>query len=63
MSTLGASVLVNGDGSLTYDPTGVAVLQDLATGTAATDTFTYTITDPFGLFDTATVVVTVEGRE
>lgn len=44
-SAYGASVVVNSDGSFTYDPTGSAQLQDLDEGQWVTDTFTYTATD------------------
>jgi autotransporter-associated beta strand protein/VCBS repeat-containing protein len=44
-SAYGASVVVNSDGSFTYDPTGSAELQDLDEGQWVTDTFTYTVTD------------------
>lgn len=55
-SVNGATVMVNADGSFTYDPTGSAALQQLDEGQIlAFDTFTYTITDattpPDGLMD------------
>jgi VCBS repeat-containing protein len=46
------TVVINGDGTVTYTPT-------VATWTG-TDTFTYTITDPYSQTDTATVTVTVQ---
>lgn len=60
-SAQGATVTVNADGSFSYDPTGAAALQALAQGDAVDDTFTYTIEDPDGGSDTATVTVTVDG--
>ncbi len=61
-STQGAVVSVAADGSFTYDPTGVAAIQALAVGQTVVDTFTYTISDGDGGSDTATVSVTVSGR-
>ncbi len=55
-STLGASVVHNGDGTFTYDPTGLTVTP----GSTVTDTFTYTIEDGNGNSSTATVTVTVD---
>jgi len=60
-SAQGAAMTVNADGSFSYDPTGAAALQALAQGDAVGDTFTYTIEDPDGGSDTATVTVTVDG--
>ena len=57
----GALLLVNADGTFSYDPNGTQdALPDPASGASnltATDTFTYTITDG----DTATVTVTIAG--
>ncbi len=61
VSVLGATVVVNGDGSYTYDPATSATLEGLATGAQASDTFTYTVTDSFGAFATGTVTITVTG--
>ena len=60
LSALGANILLV-DGVITYDPRGAAVLQGLAAGETAQDTFTYTVSDGLGGFDTATVTVTVAG--
>ena len=60
-SAQGASVTINAAGDLTYDPTGAAALQALPAGSSVGDTFTYTIEDPSGSSDTATVTVTVNG--
>jgi VCBS repeat-containing protein len=58
-SALGAAVMLNNDGSVTYDPTVSSPLQNLSTGEIVTDTFTYTISDVAGLTDMATVSVDV----
>ncbi len=60
-STEGATVTLNGDGTIGYDPTASATLDALAAGETAIDTFTYTISDGNGGTDTATVNVTVAG--
>ncbi len=60
-SALGATVILNGDGSVTYDPTTSATLDALAQGETLEDSFTYTITDGNGGFDTATVTMVVAG--
>ncbi len=57
-ATLG-SVTNNGT-DVTYDPNGA--FESLAVGETATDTFSYTITDGQGGFDTATVTVTIHGQ-
>jgi VCBS repeat-containing protein len=49
----------NGDGTFDYDPNGQ--FDQLAFGQQATDSFTYTVTDGNGGFDTATVTITVVG--
>ncbi len=58
-ATLG-TVTDHGGGTYRYDA-GPA-LQYLAVGETATDTFTYTVSDGHGGTDTATVSVTVDGR-
>lgn len=60
-STLGAAVVMNADGSFSYDPTVSATLQALASGDSVVDTFTYTVEDANGATSTATVSVTVSG--
>ena len=60
-TTLGATITLNGDGSIGYDPTGSATLQALNNGETLDDTFTYTASDGNGGTDTATVSVTVNG--
>jgi len=61
MTTNGAAVTINADGSYSYDPTGSAALQALAVGEFLVDSFTYTITDVGGGMDTATVYINVTG--
>ena len=61
VSAQGASVSITSGGDLTYDPTGAAALQALPAGSSVDDTFTYTIEDPSGASDSATVTVTVSG--
>jgi len=58
----GDNVAVAADGTLTYDPTGMAALEKLAKGEMATDTFSYTITDGHGQQQTATVTVFIRGE-
>ncbi|HEX6692632.1 MAG TPA: Ig-like domain-containing protein, partial [Burkholderiales bacterium] len=61
-STHGALVTVGAGGAIAYDPTASAALQSLALGMSATDKFSYTIADIAGATSTATVSVTVAGR-
>ena len=56
----GAVLNIRANGNFNYDP-GDA-FDFLAVGEEATDTFTYTIRDAGGFTDTATVTVTLEGR-
>ncbi len=58
----GATVIVNADGSLRYDPTGVESIQQLTTGQSIQDTFTYQIQDGAPATSAvATVTITVAG--
>ena len=59
LSSLGAAVILNGDGTIGYDPSGA--LNYLSEGEIVEDTFTYTISDGNGGTDTATVTFTVVG--
>ena len=61
-SLYGATVSFNTNGAFTYDPTGSATLQALGAGSSKVDTFTYSISDGHGGSDSATVSVTVAGR-
>ena len=57
-------VVVNTDGTFTYDPTTGAGLQELGTAKPSTnDTFSYTVTDAIGKTDSATVTISVAGIE
>ena len=62
-SANGASVSINGDGDVVYDPTGSATIQALNAGETLEDTFTYTVSDGNGGTDTATVTLTVAGAD
>ena len=55
----GALVTVAANGDLTYDPNGQ--FEGLDDGESQTDTFQYTLTDPSGLTDTATVSLNIAG--
>lgn len=55
----GATVRLNADGTLTYDPNGA--FDDLKKGHHQTDSFSYTVDDGRGGEDTATVSVDVTG--
>jgi VCBS repeat-containing protein len=61
-SALGAPVLVNSDGTFTYDPTGVSLVQALGPGQTLRDSFRYAVTDGTAQSGEAVVNVTVEGR-
>ncbi len=61
-SLLGARVLVGGSGWFLYDPTTAPALQLLKPGQTLQDTFTYTVRDASGETSSATVTVTVSGR-
>jgi len=62
-SALGATVTLNDDGTITYDPTGVAALQAQAEDVAQNDSFTYTLSDGFGGESTGTVATNVAGPD
>jgi VCBS repeat-containing protein len=47
------------DGSFTYDPNGQ--FEYLQTGNSTSDSFTYTVTDDYGITDTATVTIIING--
>ncbi len=61
MLTSGANLTVNADGRFTYDPNHA--FDNLTIGQAATDTFSYTISDGQGHTSTATVTLTITGTE
>lgn len=56
----GALVTVSGS-TISYDPTHADALQALKAGETTTDTFTYTVSDNHGGYDTATVTLVVAG--
>ena len=60
-SALGATVTLNADGTITYDPTGAAGLAGLAEGDKREDTLTYTVSDGTGDSDIGTVTLAVAG--
>jgi VCBS repeat-containing protein len=60
-SQFDATIVVNADGSISYDPREAAALQNLASGVKVTDSFSYTIEDLAGITSTATVNVEVTG--
>ncbi len=60
-SALGAAVTLHADGSFVYDPRAADAIRQLPPGTAADDTFLYTVFDSGGAGATGTVTVTVTG--
>ncbi len=58
IGTVGA-ITLNPDGSYTYDPNGQ--FEYLEAGNSTIDSFTYTVTDDYGISDTATVTITING--
>ena len=62
-SANGASVTLNGDGDVIYDPIGAATIQALNDGETLEDSFVYTVSDGNGGTDTATVTVVVGGLD
>ncbi len=61
-TALGAQVIMNADGTFTYDPRPAAGAQRLLDGEVATDTFTYRAFDGLLASDPATVTIQVTGR-
>jgi VCBS repeat-containing protein len=59
VSARGAAITVDGAGKVLYD--AGAIFSDLKTGETATDSFTYTVTDPSGATSTATATLKVAG--
>ena len=57
----GASVTVNSNNTLSYDPTNSNSLQLLNDGDTQDEVFTYTVSDELGNTDTADVTVSVTG--
>ncbi len=60
-SSLGASLAINADQTIRYDPSVSTTLQALMAGQSLSGACTYTIQDSKGLADTATVNVLVNG--
>ncbi len=60
-TALGATVTLNGDGSVSYDPTASATLDALGQGQVTTDSFWYTVSDGRGGTSTAQVTLDVDG--
>ena len=61
-SDFGATVSISAAGAVTYDPRFAQALQALPQGQTVVDKFTYEVVDGLGLTDTATVTVSVTGR-
>ena len=59
MLASGALLILGADGTFDYDP--LSAFNGLAVGESDTDTFSYTISDGNGGFDTATVSVLISG--
>ncbi len=57
----GATIVINADGSYSYDPRPSAAMQALAVGEWLLDSFTYTVLDPYGAMAAGTVTVNVTG--
>jgi VCBS repeat-containing protein len=60
-SELGAPVILNADGSFTYNPGASPTLQNLGPGQSAVDTFYYLITDSVQGYARGLVSITVSG--
>lgn len=61
-STLGATIVLNANGSFSYDPRNSARIQGLSTGQTEVDTFTYTVRDRSDLLSNiGTVSITLTG--
>jgi len=61
LSAFGATITLNGNGTLHYDPTAAIPIQLLDNGDTLIDTFDYTVTDDADGTSTATVTMTVTG--
>ncbi len=59
----GATLTLNADGTIEYDPRLSNTLASLRTGNSLEDTFDYVVSDGNGGFDTGTVTVTVDGAD
>lgn len=56
-----ASISLNDDGTISYDPSQSTVLNFLNKGQSKAETFTYIVSDPEGNTDEGTVTITVNG--
>ncbi|MFC7737511.1 tandem-95 repeat protein [Roseomonas sp. GCM10028921] len=61
LSKMGATVKLNADGTINYDPSQAAAVQALAAGQTAEDSFVYTIRLGNGALSTATIKATLTG--
>ncbi|MGB5925687.1 MAG: cadherin domain-containing protein [Dehalococcoidia bacterium] len=59
IGTVGNVTAWAAEGSFAYDPSGQ--FEYLEAGNSTTDSFTYTVTDDYGITDTATVTITING--
>jgi VCBS repeat-containing protein len=59
--TVGNVTAWGADGSFTYDPDGQ--FEALGAGDSTADSFTYTVTNSFGITDTAAVTITISGAD
>jgi VCBS repeat-containing protein len=57
----GALLTLNSDGSYVYNPNGQ--FESLQAGDSATDGFDYTVANSNGIWETATVTITIDGRD
>ncbi|MCG6560775.1 Ig-like domain-containing protein, partial [Ruegeria sp. 1NDH52C] len=62
-SALGATVTLNGDGTVSYDPSTIPPFAELTGGATIDDSFTYTVTDGNGGTDTATVMLHISNED
>ncbi len=60
-SASGATLTINPDGTINYDPVGSTTLQAMNTGQSVVDTFNYMASDGNGGWDSAIVSITVAG--
>ena len=61
ISSQGAAITLNGDNTVSYDPSASSPLQRLAVGDVVVDTFRYTLVDGTGPGESGLVLVTITG--